>query len=573
MAPRPQDTQATFCATLVDEWVRCGVVHAAVSPGSRSTPLALALAAEERIELHLHHDERSAGFLAIGLALGSGEPTVVLTTSGTGAAELHPAVVEADLAAVPLLVCTADRPPELLDVGAPQAIDQTHLFGRAPRWFHAPGVADDAGRPRWRALAARAYAEATGPHPGPVHLNLAFREPLLGSAGPLPPARAVEGAAWTWRPPVPAPGEGVLTVPHDLAGRRGVLVAGEGSGDGQHVHHLAEVLGWPVLASPQAPVWTVPGATIPAADAILRVPTLADELRPEVVVRLGGPLASRVVGEWLAATGAPEVVVAGPGAWVDPHATATVVLPTGADEQVRVWASQLGGVEPVDGGDWRRAWTDAGDTAAAAVAATLASEVRPTEPGIARVVVDAMAPEGHLVVSSSMPVRDLEWYVQPTSPVTVHANRGANGIDGVVSTAVGVACSTGAPTALLIGDIAFLHDSNGLLGAADRDLRLVVVVVDNDGGGIFSFLPQADAVDPSRFEQLYGTPHGLDLVALAAAYGAAARRVDDEAELQPALEAAWHQGGVHVLVARTDRAANLDLHRRLNAAVAAALAR
>lgn len=573
MAPRPQDTQATFCATLVDEWARCGVVHAVASPGSRSTPLALALAAEARIELHVHHDERSAGFLALGLALGCGEPTVVLTTSGTGAVELHPAVVEADLAAVPLLVCTADRPPELLDVAAPQAIDQTHLFGRSPRWFHAPGVADEAGRPRWRAMAARAYAEAAGPRPGPVHLNLAFREPLVGSAGALPPARPGSSAGWAWRPPVPAPSDPVLSVPEDLAGRRGVFVAGEGSGAGHQLHRLAEALGWPVLASPQAPVWAVPGAAIPAADALLRVPSLADELRPEVVVRLGGPLASRVVGEWLAASGAPEVVVAGPGVWVDPHGTATVILPTAADEQLRVWTSQLAGVAPVEAGAWRAAWTEAGGAAAAAVAATLAAETAPSEPGLAQAVVDAMADGSHLVVSSSMPIRDLEWYTRPATSLTVHANRGANGIDGVVSTAVGVACSTGAPTVLLIGDVAFLHDSNGLLGAAARHLQLAVVVIDNDGGGIFSFLPQAEAVDTARFEQLYGTPHGLDLAALATAYGTTARRVEAEADLRPALEAAWREGGVHVLVVRTDRAENLDLHRRLNAAVAAALAR
>src|SRR5688572_22382248 len=167
MAPRPEDLQATFCATLVDEWVRAGVEHAVVCPGSRSTPLALALAADARVQVHVHHDERSGGFMALGLAAGSGEAVVVLTTSGTAAVELHPAVVEADLAAIPLLVCTADRPPELVGVSAPQAIDQTHLFGRSVRWFHAPGVADPAVAGRWRALAARAYAEATGSTPGP----------------------------------------------------------------------------------------------------------------------------------------------------------------------------------------------------------------------------------------------------------------------------------------------------------------------------------------------------------------------------------------------------------------------
>lgn len=567
MGTSPADQQATFCATIVDEWVRCGVLHAVVAPGSRSTPLALALAAEARLRLHVHHDERSAGFLALGLALATREPTIVLTTSGTGAVELHPAVVEADLAAVPLLVCTADRPPELLDVGAPQAIDQTHLFGRSPRWFHAPGVADEAAVRSWRPMAARAYAEAAGPTPGPVHLNLAFREPLLGTPGALPAGRSVTGASWSWRPPTQAPADPVITVGEDLAGRRGLFLAGAGQADGVLLHEVATALGWPVLASPEAAIWGIPDGAIPAADALLRTPH-ADELRPEVVVHLGGPLSSRVVGEWVAASGAAEIVVAGT-TWTDPHGTASVVLPSDPDQVLESWAPELPGIPPADGGRWRQGWVDAGRRAQAAVDAQLAAAAGPTEPGTVRDVVRALPPGGQLVVSSSMPIRDLEWYVVPAAPVTVHANRGANGIDGVVSTAVGVAAGSGAPTALVIGDVAFLHDSNGLLGAAGRGIDLVVVVIDNDGGGIFSFLPQGAALDPDVFEQLYGTPHGLDLVALAAAYGVPAEAIDD---VGAAVGEALSAGGVQVLVVRTDRADNLVLHQRLNAAVASALA-
>lgn len=566
MGTSPADHQATFCATLVDEWVRCGVVHAVVSPGSRSTPLALALVRDTRLRVHVHHDERSAGFLALGLALTSGEPTIVLTTSGTGAVELHPAVVEADLAAVPLLVCTADRPPELLDVGAPQAIDQTHLFGRSPRWFHAPGVAHEAASSSWRPLAARAYAEAAGPRPGPVHLNLAFREPLLGTAGDLPPGRSVTGASWSWRPPAQAPADPVITVGEDLVGRRGLFVAGAGAAEGALLQEVANALGWPVLAAPQAGVWGVPGATIPAADALLRTPH-AEELRPDVVVHLGGPLASRVAGEWLASTGAAEIVVAG-SSWIDPHGTASVVLPAEPDQILESWASELAGVRPVDGGSWRQAWVDTGRRAQDAIDAELAASGGVSEPGVVGAVLRALPEGGQLVVSSSMPIRDLEWYAVPSVPVTVHANRGANGIDGVVSTAVGVAAGSALPTALLIGDVAFLHDSNGLLGAAERGVDLVVVVIDNDGGGIFSFLPQGAALEPDVFEQLYGTPHGIDLVALADAYGVPATATDD---VGGAVSAALSAGGVHVVVIRTDRAENLALHQRLNAAVAAAL--
>ena len=325
------DVQATFAATLVDEWARDGLTDAVVCPGSRSTPLALALAAHGGVRLHVHHDERSGAFLALGLGLASGRPALVLTTSGTAAAELHPAVVEADLAAVPLLVCTADRPPELRDVGAPQAIDQVHLFGRSVRWYGDPGVPEAAGRDRWRALAARAYATTIGARPGPVHLNLPFREPLVGTPGPVPPPRAgrpwtavVEGAASAG--PSAPPGAAAPSLPpelealvDDLAGRRGVLVAGLAPVDGAAVHAAAEALGWPVVAEPRSPAWMPAPTLVPHIDAVLRSPRAAAVLRPDVVVRIGAPGSSRVVNEWFAGTGAHEVVVGAPG-WSDPAA-------------------------------------------------------------------------------------------------------------------------------------------------------------------------------------------------------------------------------------------------------------
>jgi 2-succinyl-5-enolpyruvyl-6-hydroxy-3-cyclohexene-1-carboxylate synthase len=562
MALRPEDLQATFCATLVDEWARDGVEHAVVCPGSRSTPLALALAADERVAVHVQHDERSGGFLALGLAAASGEAVVVLTTSGTAAVELHPAVVEADLAGVPLLVCTANRPPELHDVGAPQAIDQSHLFGRSARWFHAPGVADASASGRWRALAGRAHAEATGTRPGPVHLDLAFREPLVGTPGDLPAPRATEGA-WVWRPSGGAPQDSVVDLAGDLAGHRGLIVAGAGSGQREYVVQIAVALGWPVLAAPTAPVWGAP-MTVPGFDALLRT---APDLAPELIVHLGGPLASRVANEWLAETGAVQIVAAGPR-WVDPHGTAAVVLPWSAEAVVEQWSVDTIGVEPVDGGAWAERWQAVGAATLAAID-TVLDGASTSEPAVARALARALPAGGALVASSSMPIRDLEWYVHPDHELAVHANRGANGIDGVVSTAVGVAIGDySRPTALLIGDLAFLHDSNGLLGAAQRGIDLVIVVVDNDGGGIFSFLPQAESVEPERFEQLYGTPHGLDLVALARGYGVTASQVVD---VEPAVRTALEAGGVHVLVVSTDRAENVEIHRRLNQAVADAV--
>jgi 2-succinyl-5-enolpyruvyl-6-hydroxy-3-cyclohexene-1-carboxylate synthase len=561
--PAAADIQATFCATLVDEWVRAGLTDAVVCPGSRSTPLALALADHPGVRLHVHHDERSAGFLALGIGLAAGRPAAVLTTSGTAAAELHPAVVEADLAAVPLLACTADRPPELRDVGAPQAIDQVHLYGRAVRWFGDPGVPEAGGADRWRPLAARAYAAAAGGgggRPGPVHVNLPFREPLVGTPGLLPPAR--DTGPWVRvaadRPAAAPPG--LPPVP----GRRGLIVAGAAPVDGDRVHAVAAALGWPVVAEPRSPAWRPAPTTVSYLDAVLRSPAAAAALRPEVILRLGAPGSSRVVNEWLAGAGAVEIVAGAPG-WSDPAGTAAwVVGDAGAalDALARPAAAAPAG--------WLAGWQAVAAAADEALAATCAAG---SEPAVARAVAAALPAGARLVVSSSMPIRDVERYVPPRADLAVLANRGANGIDGVVSTALGVAVGGGGPTALLIGDLAFLHDSNGLLGVAGRPADLVVVVVDNDGGGIFSFLPQARTLPAARFETLFGTPHGLDLAALAAAYGVRTRVLEPAGDVRSAVADEAAVGGVAVVVVRTDRDANVDVHRRLDDAVAAAAER
>jgi 2-succinyl-5-enolpyruvyl-6-hydroxy-3-cyclohexene-1-carboxylate synthase len=621
------DVQATFAATLVDEWVRSGLTDAVVCPGSRSTPLALALAGHPGVRVHVHHDERSGAFLALGLGIASRRPAAVLTTSGTAAAELHPAVVEADLAAVPLLACTADRPPELRDVGAPQAIDQVHLFGRSVRWYGDPGVPETGGSGRWRAFAGRAYATTLAPRPGPVHLNLPFREPLVGSPGALPPARGdrpwtVVAGAGPASAPADRPAaadEAGATIPPDvgalverLAGRtRGLIVAGAADVDGVALHDVALALGWPVVAEPRSPGWRAGPALVEHADAVVRSSVAASELRPEVVVRVGGPGSSRVLEEWLAASGAEHVVVGASG-WSDPSGTVAVQVATepGAFLAALRRAAEA---RPVDArapvrrdGPWAARWRSASTAAVDAIDRALGDVGGPsspasagpsvaagpaappvgagpaappaalTEPAVARAVVRAVPDGAHLVVSSSMPIRDVERYARapagrPQRAVTVHANRGANGIDGVVSTAVGVAAGTGAPTVLLIGDVAFLHDSNGLLGAAGRGLDLVCLVIYNDGGGIFSFLPQARALVPERFEALFGTPHGLDLVALASGYRVPARRLARGEDVAGAVAAAASAGGVHVLVVGTDREANVEVHRHLDDTAASAV--
>ncbi len=539
---------ATFCATLVDEFVRAGVTDAVVAPGSRSTPMTVALARNEGIRVHVHVDERSAGFLALGLGLATGRPAVVVTTSGTAAAELHPAVVEADHAGVPLLVCTTDRPPELHGVGAPQTVDQSGLYGRSVRAFVEPGVPREGSAWSWRSLAARAGLDATGKRPGPVHLNLAFNEPLLGVPGALPEGR-VDGAPWH----AGSLGKAGYTAVAALEGRRGVLVTGRGS-DPTKVRMFAELSGWPVLADPLSGCRGSDPWVISGFDLLIRSAAWSAAHRPDAVVRMGTPPASKVLNRWLSDVEL-YVVVDPTGAVPDPERAASHLV-----------ADHLAPPPTPAPPEWLASWRTADDTVQAVLDEALRESV--DDPAVARTVLGSLPADADLVVASSMPIRDVEWF-GGTTDARVLANRGANGIDGVVSTAIGVALG-GRPTVALVGDLAFLHDTNALLGAAERDVSLTVVVVDNDGGAIFSFLPQADQLPPDEFERLFGTPHGLDLVEVSRAHGVDASTVTSLDELAAAV--AEPAPGIRVRVVRTDRQANVAVHERLYAAVAEALA-
>ena len=552
---------ATFCATLVDEWLRCGIRTAMVAPGSRSTPLALALAARNEMRVEMFHDERSAAFAALGSALATGMPAVVLCTSGTAAAHFHAAVVEAHLSDVPMIVCTADRPPELRDVGAPQTIDQTKIYGDAVRWFHDPGVPSFDAFNTWRSLAARTVAIATGQRPGPVHLNLPFREPLVGTAVELPAARSSSSADAAWTRSLHGDridDEELSPLVAVLSQTNGVIVAGRGA---QHeVLSLARALGWPVLADPLSGLRECDPHVVVAFDGIVRAER-SSALVPAVVVRVGSPPASKVLAQWIARHRPTVVQVSPTAAVVDPdHSVAHHIV---GDVAV-VCLSLAARVQSTDA-SWNAAWMRA-ETAAQT---TLTSWVDAhwSEIAVARTVTDSLPDGSHLVVSSSMPIRDVEWFGAVTPGAQVHANRGANGIDGVVSTAVGVAVGSGRHTTVLIGDVAVLHDSNGLLGLAARDVSMTVVITNNDGGSIFSFLPQADVVASSTFEQLYGTPHGVDFAALAAAHGLTYRKVSSAAELRDVVS----RGGTQLVEAAFDRSLNVALHQQCQQLVAAAV--
>jgi 2-succinyl-5-enolpyruvyl-6-hydroxy-3-cyclohexene-1-carboxylate synthase len=590
------DTQAAFTATVVDEWVRGGVTDAVVCPGSRSAPLAVALAAHRGITVHARLDERSAGFTALGMGRATGRPALVVTTSGTAAVELHPAMVEADLSGVPLIACTADRPPELWDVGAPQTVDQTHLFGRSVRWFADPGVPIDATRSTWRSLASRSVVEACvgAGGPGPVHLNLPFREPLLGdpaAAGGASPGRP-DGRPWhevVTGVTAPAVGwvrssieEGIVS-----PGRRGLVVAGAGCGDPAAVLALSVALGWPVLAEPRSGLRVSEPTVIATADGILRSVAFVRAHAPEVVLRLGEPWVSKVVNGYLSgsvADGAAAIVVAPAWRWTDPEREVSTFVRADPTSFCAEVTRTLG--EAATGGShgaWLESWQAAEATARHVIGSALGGGSSGTaagsplhEPSLAYRLFARLPSETTLVVSSSMPVRDLEAFGLPRArPPRVLSNRGANGIDGVVSTALGVALASSTPTVALVGDLAFLHDVSALVCSEGIDADLTVVVADNGGGGIFSFLPPASALDAATFDELFGTPQTPDPAAVAAGLGWPVDEVGPESPpgtFEGLLDHRVGSGGLSVIrVLLPDRDENVAVHARVNDAVADAL--
>jgi 2-succinyl-5-enolpyruvyl-6-hydroxy-3-cyclohexene-1-carboxylate synthase len=572
-----------WAQALLQEMQRGGVRDVVVCPGSRSAPLALAAAeASPDVRSWVVLDERVAGFFALGLALESGRPTGVLVTSGSAGTHLFPALVEAWASGIPLVVLTADRPWELHGFGAPQTMPQAGLFGRFVRTSESLPVpeASSAAFRHLRAVASRALSTSTGRPSGPVHLDVPFREPLAPVPdAPVPPGldrEALEGRGdgpflRTVLPAPLPPAAELESVRRRLAAaERGVVVVGpRARADrlGTAAHALAASYGYPLLAEVASNVrWAAGQPAVAHLDLLLRNEGWALSARPDLVVRLGGGLTSRRVTEWLDGSGAEVVLVSEGTEPVDPQHRAGLVL---EGDAVGICEALTAATAP------RRAtWADgflrADARAESAVASALLAERRLTEPGVARTVVSALPAGARLVLGSSMPIRDVDAFAAtPAGPVRVLANRGLNGIDGNVSTALGVATASGAPTVALVGDLAFLHDLGALVHARRAGLPLTVVVVNNDGGGIFSFLPIAGSTP--RFETLFGTPHGTDLAAAAALGDARFLRAETPAELAAALEDAGRPG-LRIVEARVvDRATNVEVHHALGAAVARAL--
>ena len=559
-----------FGQALGDELVRCGLREVVLAPGSRSTPLAMAFGDLEhrgRLRLHVRIDERSASFAALGLAKASRRPVAVLCTSGTAAANFHPAVIEADESGIPLLVLTADRPPELRSTGANQTIDQLKLYGSAVRWFCEVGVPErrPGAAAYWRSLACQAWGYASGSaggFAGPVHLNLAFREPLTPDpAGTLIQAGdqdwpesldgRPDGKPWTrFEPGGTTPGQ--LELPWT---ERGVVVCGDGDYDAAALVALAERAGWPVLAEPSSGARHGPNA-LPAYQYLLATPGFIAAHRPDVLVSAGRPGLSRPQSALLAGpTGRHVVIGQGPGRWADPQRAATDVAA----------GIRLSGA-PARTTPWLDGWLRADGAARRAVDAVLDEEDRLTEPRLARDLVLGLPEDALLWVASSMPVRDIDFHAVTRADVRILAGRGTSGIDGTVSAAIGAALAHDGPAFALIGDLAFLHDAPGLaLGPAEPRPDLCLIVVNNDGGGIFSTMEQAAFA--GSFERLFGTPHGAALDHLAAAFGLPYLRLDQPEDLGKALPGA----GLRIVEAQTGRAAGAALRARLREVAAAAI--
>jgi 2-succinyl-5-enolpyruvyl-6-hydroxy-3-cyclohexene-1-carboxylate synthase len=576
------NANTALASAFAEELARGGLRHAVISPGSRSTPLALALWRQPEIEVSVIVDERSAGFFALGAAQASGQPVALLCTSGTALVNYHPAVVEADESGIPLVVLSADRPPELRGIGAGQTIDQIKSFGSSVRWFCEVGTheADDSGLLHYRSVACRALAAAHGEtRPGPVHLNLPWREPLA----PVP----VEGAVTATDPlalngrdgrPLTAvtrldlePSAFLLD---EVAGHignaiAGVIIAGRQLDPElrEPLAHLARVSGFPILADPTSQVRCGPhdrSHVVAAYDLLLREEHFARSVVPDLVLRFGEMPTSKPLRAWIVDSGADQIVIDPYGGWNEPTNQAAALLRADPTELASGWAARLEGLEGRERPAPER-WIEAEAAAQAALDEALSAEI--SEPALHRVLGQAHSDGDLVYTSSSMPIRDQEAFLPASSTdVSFLSNRGANGIDGLISSGIGAAHASGRPTTVITGDLGFLHDIGGLAALRDVSTPVRIVVIDNDGGGIFHFLPQESALDSDEFEGLLGTPRGVDVAKAAALFDLPYRRLDSLADLPDALAA-----GTGLIEIKTDRRMNVEAHRRLATRVADAL--
>lgn len=616
--PDPANATYAYIGAFVDELARAGVHHIVICPGSRSTPLALAFAEHPGMRVWMHIDERSAAFFALGMAKrNQGKdnkgrdkpqplPVALLCTSGTAAANFYPAIIEAKLTRVPLLVLTADRPHELRDCGAPQAIDQNRLYGAYPKWFVDVALpeATNAALRYIRTLACRAAALTRAVPAGPVHLNFPLREPLAPDpiAGQeLPPSAQRDPIAWYGRPdhaPYIEVVEADLSRPHSDLSRplplvtpsisaiknisaqsqdapRGLIIVGPQFDPAlpNAIATLARRLNYPVLADPLSQVRC--GAhdrdlVLSSYDAFLRDEAFARNNEAQIVLRFGAMPTSKPLLLYLQRyPSCPQIAIDGNAGWDEPTQLASTLIHADpvafCQEMGAMLDTETDAENPHTGGydSWLERWRETDRVTRAALQAAM-QDFTPFFEGRVFSELAALLPnEATLYVGNSMPVRDLDTFFWSSARrLYMMGNRGANGIDGVLSSALGASAATPEqPTVLVVGDLSFLHDLNGLLAARLHSLNLTIILVNNDGGGIFSFLPQA--THPEHFEQLFGTPTGLDLRPAVEMYSGQFRRVETWEQFRDAVHCGIAETGLHVIEVNTERAGNVSMHRQL----------
>ena len=549
--------------------MQAGLTHVVIAPGSRSSPLAVACAHLDSLGRSIHLDERIAGFAALGQAKASGRPVGVVCTSGTAAANLLPAVAEAGQAGVPLLVITADRPPEHRGWGVGQAFDQLRLYGSQVRTFVEMPVGASGGLDHAVRAGHRAVRDAVA-GAGPVHVNWPFRLPLEEPDDPTSPPE--ELAAWTETSPAPTEvAAGMRSLLE--ANRRAVIVAGPdavapGPDRAERrdvVWEFARQWAVPIVADALSGLRGAPDG-VPLVDAADHLVAADAAPIPDLLIRLGDTPTAKSIRLWWERLDCAHLLVDPRRIGHDPSHRATHVAAVAPAALLAAVGSP-----PTSDDDWPTTWVERGRAARRAVDETLDGWPTRTEAHIARELVGVVPEDACVVASSSMPVRDVDSYGSATRPVEVIANRGINGIDGVVSTAIGVSrAGPGRPMFVLIGDIALLHDVGGVLDAARAGLDLTIVVPNNDGGGIFSFLPIRETLDDATYRELFHTPHGTDFGFLGGHAGITHVRVCDGG-LGDAIRTSGTAGGVTVLELPVDTADNVAAHRSTIAAVTASI--
>ncbi|EBF5169769.1 2-succinyl-5-enolpyruvyl-6-hydroxy-3-cyclohexene-1-carboxylic-acid synthase [Listeria monocytogenes] len=566
-----------YLAAFIEELVQAGVKEAIISPGSRSTPLALMMAEHPILKIYVDVDERSAGFFALGLAKASKRPVVLLCTSGTAAANYFPAVVEANLSQIPLIVLTADRPHELRNVGAPQAMDQLHLYGSHVKDFTDMALPENSEEmlryAKWHG--SRAVDIAMKTPRGPVHLNFPLREPLVPILEPSPftaTGRKHHHVHIYYTHEV-LDDSSIQKMVTECTGKKGVFVVG--SIDKKELEQpmvdLAKKLGWPILADPLSGLRSygaLDEVVIDQYDAFLKEAEILDNLTPEVVIRFGSMPVSKPLKNWLESLSDIRFYVVDPGAaWKDPIKAVTDMIHCDERFLLDIMLQNM----PDDAKDvaWLSRWTSYNKIAREIVLAEMANTTTLEEGKIVAELRRLLPDKAGLFIGNSMPIRDVDTYFsQIDKKIKMLANRGANGIDGVVSSALG-ASVVFQPMFLLIGDLSFYHDMNGLLMAKKYKMNLTIVIVNNDGGGIFSFLPQAN--EPKYFESLFGTSTELDFRFAAAFYDADYHEAKSVDELEEAIDKASYHKGLDIIEVKTNRHENKANHQVLWAKIAAAL--